>query len=69
MRCKLSTYKVTVETTNALGNTTCNRDTDKYSDCIRGVLYVVTDNPEKIYSTFGKDQVMCIEFIGMGYAI
>ena len=60
-------YKVTLETTNAIKNTTCNRDTGAYRNCIDGVVFVTTNFPETIFSTFGKSNVLKIESVGIGY--
>jgi hypothetical protein len=60
-------YRVKVETTNGLGNTTCNRSTGAYRDCVGGVVYVTTNYPETIFQTFGVNSVLSIELVGVGY--
>lgn len=61
-------YKVELVTTNGIGNTTCNRETDEYRDCLNGVAFVITDNPRKIYDLFGAQQVRRVENMGPGYS-
>ncbi len=65
-------YQVHVKTTNAMKDTTTNNWKDKnreYFDCENGVLYVVTNDPKKIYDKFSKETVISITDIGVGYAL
>ena len=67
----MKAYLVKVETTSCLGDTTYgpgNGEIGKeepYHDCRLGLLYVVTDNPRKIYDEFPL--VISVEEIGIGY--
>lgn len=65
------TYRVAVNCTNHLNDTCCNRteEQNEYFDCKHGVLYVVTDDPKKIYDKFGLDTVSSITEIGIGYTL
>lgn len=45
-------YRVTVKTTNGLRDTTSGPDLYSYRDCDKGELYVITDDPKKIYDEF-----------------
>ena len=66
----MNCYKVTVETTNSTGNTTCNREGgDKYNKVEKGVAYVVTDKVDAIYKMFGAEQIKSVEKIGIGYQL
>ena len=72
----LRVYRVHVKTTNALGNTTTNywKDRDRaevaeYFECEDGRLYVVTDDPKKIYDKFSKETIISITDIGVGYVL
>lgn len=66
----MNCYKVTVETTNATGNTTCNREGgDKYNKVEKGVCYVITDKVDSIYQKFGAEQIKSVEKIGIGYQL
>lgn len=65
-------YKVEVKCTNSTKDTCCNYYTEGLNDyfkCKNGVLYVVTDNPKKIYNKFSSDTVLSITEIGVGYKI
>jgi len=71
-----SAYKVKVKTTNAMRDTTCdNWDSDasmqdiNYYDCEDGTLYVITDDPKSIYDKFGKDTILSVERVGIGYCL
>ena len=70
MKAKVKTYKVKVETTNAANDTVgvYLEDEIKYYPCKNGILYVVTDDPRKIYNKF-KSSVISIEEIGVGYSL
>lgn len=66
----MKAYKVECETTNALWNTTYGPNKgkgigDAYRECRDGVLYVITDDPRKIYNEFPLTK--SIEEIGIGY--
>ena len=70
----MNTYKVEVLTTNGLRKTTYGRDKgeighDKipYRNCEHGILYVITDDPKKIYDEF--PDTVSIERIGIGYQL
>jgi len=66
-------YKVTVRTTNALRDMTCDywgndvKIKCNYYDCVDGVLYVVTDDIKKIIDKFGNDTIINIKNLGIGY--
>jgi len=62
----MRTYKVKVKTTKANWN---NEQDPEYYDCENGILYVITDDPRKIYDKFSKDTVIEIEDIGIGYIL
>lgn len=67
----MDAYKVRVKTTNALGDMTCDYWGDEagkanYYDCAKGILYVITDDPQKIYKKFSKETVISIVRIGIG---
>jgi len=69
----MRTYKVKVKTTNALKKMTKANWNDEHSseyyDCEDGILFVITDDPRKIYDKFSKDTVIEIEDIGIGYIL
>jgi len=68
----MNCYKIEVKTTNAVGNTTCNRLTElggEYFDCEDGILYIVTENPKAIFDKFSNDTVISITKIGIGYVL
>jgi len=75
MKDSLRCYCVRVKTTNALMNVTTNcwreseREKAEYFDCEDGILYVVTDDPKKIYDKFGAETVLSIENCGVGYIL
>ncbi len=60
-------YLVSVRTTNATQTTCHNKETDTYYDCTDGELYVISDDPRKIYDMLGKETVKCIKYLGEGY--
>lgn len=69
----MKTYKVKVDTTNALKTTTYGpgqaglKDGAHYRDCFDGVVYVTTDNPKKIYDEF--PMTVEITMVGIGYIL
>ena len=68
----MKAYKVMVETTDCASKTTNGPGKgvigkDPYRECSHGCLYVVTDDPKKIYNEF--PQTISIEEIGFGYSI
>ena len=65
-------YRVKVKTTNALQTTTrtnWEKDGGEYYDCEDGILYVITDDPRKIYDKFSPQTIIAIEDIGVGYIL
>ncbi len=65
-----------MKTTNALKDTaTTNywKDQDRtkveYFECEDGKLYVITDDPKKIYDKFSKETIISITDIGVGYVL
>ncbi len=67
-------YKVTVKTTGVLSKTTYGAgngkigdEKDAYLECENGVLFVVTDDPRKIYDQFPLTE--SIIDLGVGYSI
>jgi len=65
-------YKVKAKTTNALNDTVEVYESEQslvYYECENGILYVITDDPRKIYDKFSKDTIIKIEDIGVGYII
>lgn len=62
-------YQVLCKTTNSSEDMAYNKVTDEYFDCEYGILYVVTDSPEKIYKKFGNESVLTVEKLGFGYVI
>jgi len=64
---KTSVYKVTVKTMNS-GGKTFEID-GEYYDCESGEIFVLTDNPEDIYRAIGKDTIISVEKIGVGYSL
>jgi len=70
-----STFKVKVRTTNVLNNTTTDscveNDEEKphYYPCENGVLFVITDDPRKIYEWLPNEAIESIEKIGVGYSL
>ena len=63
----LNCYKVVVNTTNSSNNTF--RGIGNYFECIDKTLFVITDDPSKIYLSFGKGSVISVEKIGIGYTL
>lgn len=65
----MKVYKVRVGVTNALKSTTYGPKNGKntYRDCVEGVLFVVTDDPKKIYDEFPL--TISIDEVGCGYRI
>lgn len=69
----MKAYKVNVATTNSLRTTThgpgCGKigENAPFHDCEHGFVYVVTDDPKKIYDEFPL--TISIEEIGCGYTI
>ena len=64
-------YKVKVRATN-FGNSFKAEPKEfksTYFNCEDGELFVVTDNPSKIYETFGADVVVAIIDIGVGFVL
>ena len=66
----MNTYQVAVKTTNACQDTTYGPGkgkigNDPYRDCEHGFLYVVTNDPKKIYDEF--PDVIAVTRIGVGY--
>ena len=63
-------YKVAVESTNSLQNTTKivegKLEGETYVDCSNGEVIVVTDNPKLIFDVFS---VKRLEEIGPGYCL
>jgi len=69
---KGAVYKVKVKTTNCLENTCYKEgmlDSSNYIDCDKGVIFIITDDPRKIYTSLGIDIVLSIEKYGVGFAI
>ena len=56
---------MTVKTTT----THCINTPEGYISCENGKLYIVTEYPHLIYNRLGKENVLTIEKIGIGYAI
>lgn len=69
MRSKTDCYRVSLETTNGVGNTARNLETGEYYDVTSGICYVVTDDPAKIYKHFCKKTVLKVEKLGVGYIL
>ena len=70
----MRTYLVEVKTTNSSKNTTranwnSSDGNSEYYDCENGIIYVVTDDPKKIYDMLSKDTIIKIEDIGVGYSL
>jgi hypothetical protein len=69
----MNCYCVEVTTTNAIKNVTVGPGEgrigmkDAYFDCVNGILYVITDEPEKIFSQF--PWVKSITKLGVGYVL
>lgn len=63
---KMVAYRVEVETTNAVKNTTQTCDGKQYLDCRGGMLTVVTDDPAMIMRTL---RVKALEKLGPGYVL
>jgi phage-related protein len=61
-----SIFKVKLKTTNAIKNTSKDSESN-YIDCMDGVVYVITDDPRKIYDSFKN--VIDISFVGIGYSL
>ncbi len=66
----MKAYLVKVETTSCLGDTTYGPGNgkfgkDPYRDCRSDLLYVVTDDPRKIYDEFPL--TVSVEEVGVGY--
>lgn len=60
-------YRVEVKTTNGLRDTTHGPELHSYRDCNKGEIYVITDDPRKIYDEFPWTK--SIEEIGVGYTL
>ena len=68
----MKAYQVTVKTTNAVGGTTYGpgkgqKGKEPYRDCDNGILYVVTDDPVKIFDEFPS--TTAIKEVGIGYVL
>lgn len=70
---EMKAYRVSVDTTNAIGDTTYGPGNgvigkkDPYRPCVRGQVIVCTDDPRKIYDEFPRARN--VEEIGICYAI
>jgi len=42
---------------------------EEYHDCEHGILYVIADDPRKIYDKFGQNTVEEITDVGFGYCL
>jgi len=61
-------YLVKVKTTSCLRSTFRVEDDDHYYDCEDAMIYVVTDDPKKIYDIW-RESVIEIKDIGVGFAV
>lgn len=69
----MKAYRVSVNTTNGLGDTTYGpgngdiKKGDPYRKCKNGTVFVITDDPKKIYDEFPR--AIVITEVGYGYKI
>ena len=64
---KITAYKVTVKSNDYRG--TFFEVNGEYYDCESGEIFILTDNPEDIYRAIGKDIIISVEKIGVGYSL
>jgi hypothetical protein len=69
---KMNTYRVEVETTNALATATYGPGRgeigkEPFRNCDQGIVYVITDDPRKIWDEFPL--TISVAKIGFGYEL
>ena len=66
MQCH-KVYRVTVQCSDVLRKRFGNKDLESFR-CVSSILYVITDDPRKIYGKFSP-AVLSIEEVGVGYVL
>ena len=64
---KITAYKVKVSSGDPRGK--FFKVDDEHCDCIDRTIFIFTDNPEDIYRAIGKDTIISVEKIGVGYSL
>ena len=63
----MKTYRVEVKPSTSRGDKFYTPQ--GYMPCEDGVVYILTDKPDTIFTTFSPDRVLKVEYIGIGYII